>query len=168
MIKSRSIFLPLRPSILPSWGRFSIILAVHQLLSIPFPPHPEPPTWRDSWAIISTASLHVTQEVPLPPYFQSLLSHWGQCSAWLGGELRKEVLLLMLSYFGNLVVFFLILNFIFLYIFLKFLFYSPWLLRKISQNEMREIEFLFFSLDLEFVLCLLKFMNCWNFYWIQP
>ena len=23
--------------------------------------------------------------------FQSLLSHWGQCSAWLGGELRKEV-----------------------------------------------------------------------------
>ena len=46
----------------------------------------------------------------------------------------------MLSYFGNLVDFCLILNF-----FLKFLFYSPWLLRKNSQIEMREIEFLFFT-----------------------
>ena len=41
-------------------------------------------------------------------FFNRFLSHWGQCSAWLGGELRKEVLLLMLSYFGNLVVFCLI------------------------------------------------------------
>ena len=48
----------------------------------------------------------------------------------------------MLSYFGNLVDFCLILKFL---KFLKFLFYSPWLLRKNSQNEMREIEFLFFT-----------------------
>ena len=33
------------------------------------------------------------QEVPLPPFsFKSLFKHWGQCLAWLGGELRKEVL----------------------------------------------------------------------------
>ena len=57
-----------------------------------------------------------------------------------GGELRKEVLLLMLSYFGNLVVFCLILKFF------KFLFYSPWLLRKNFQNEKGEIEFLSFYL----------------------
>ena len=67
-------------------------------------------------------------------------------------ELRKEVLLLMLSYFGNLVAFCLIFKIF------KFLFYSPWLLKKNSQNKMREIELLFL-LDLEFVLCLLKLMN---------
>ena len=59
----------------------------------------------------------------------------------------------MVSYFGNLVAFWLILKFF------KFLFYSPWLLRKNFQNEMGEIEFFVFSLDLEFVLCLLKLMN---------
>ena len=54
----------------------------------------------------------------------------------VGGELRKEVLLLLLSYFDNLVAFCLILKF------LKFLFYFPWLLRKNFQNEKGEIEFL--------------------------
>ena len=68
MIKIRSRFLPLKPSTLPSWGRFSInwqyisSWACHSYL-----------IWsllqRDSWAIISTASLHVSKEVPLPPYF---------------------------------------------------------------------------------------------------
>ena len=57
---------------------------------------------------------------------------WGE--SW-----GRKFLLLMLSYFGNLVAFCLILNFF------KFLFYSPSLLRKNFQNEMREIEFLFFS-----------------------
>ena len=97
------------------------------------------------------------------PIFQSLLSYWGQCSAWLGGELRKEVLLLILSYFGNLVVFCLILEFL-----KVFFLYSPWLLRKNSQKwKGRNWIFVFF-LDLKFVLCLLKLMNFWNFYWIQP
>ena len=60
----------------------------------------------------------------------------------------------MLSYFGNLVDFCLILNFF------KFLFYSPWLLRKNFQNEKGEIEFFVFLIDLDFVLCLLELMNC--------
>ena len=59
----------------------------------------------------------------------------------VGGRVKEgSFLLLMLSYFGNLVVFCLILNF------LKFLFYSPWLLRKNFQNEKGEIEFLSFHL----------------------
>ena len=58
---------------------------------------------------------------------------WGE--SW-----GRKFLLLMLSYFGNLVAFCLILNF------LKFLFYSPWLLRKNFQIEMGEIEFLSFYL----------------------
>ena len=74
------------------------------------------------------------------PIFQSLLSHWGQCSAWLGGELRKEVLLLMLSYFGNLVVFFLILKF-----FKFFILLSMVIKEKFLKNEMGEIEFLSFT-----------------------
>ena len=73
------------------------------------------------------------------PIFQSLLSHWGQCSPWLGGELRKEVLLLMLSYFGNLVVFCLIFKFF------KFLFYSPWLLRKIFKLKWEKLNFYLFT-----------------------
>ena len=98
-------------------------------------PHQEPPTGE-------AAEHHSTsfRRYHFLPTFQPLLSHRGQCSARLEGELRKEVLLLMLSYFGNLVAFCLILNFF------KFLFYSPWLLRKNFQNEMREIEFLSFHL----------------------
>ena len=92
------------------------------------------------------------------PIFQSLLSHWGQCSACLGGELRKEVLLIMLSYFGNLVAFCLILIFFLLSMVIK---------EKFSKWKGRNWIFVFL-LDLEFVLCLLKLMNCWNFYWIQP
>ena len=70
----------------------------------------------------------------------------------------RKFLLLMLSYFGNLVAFCLI---------LKFFLYSPWLLRKNSQKR-NGINWIFvFLLDLEFVLCLLKLTNCWNFYWIQ-
>ena len=85
--------------------------------------------------------LHVTQEVPLPSYFLIAFVTLRTCSAWLGGELRQEVLLLMLSYFGNLVAFCLILKFL-----KVFLFYSPWLLRKKFQNEKGEIEFLSFYL----------------------
>ena len=56
--------------------------------------------------------LHIIQEVPLPSYNLNRSCHiednvqlgWGE-------ELRKEVLLLMLSYFGNLVDFYLILKF---------------------------------------------------------
>ena len=80
---------------------------------------------------------------------------WGE--SW-----GRKFLLITLSYFGNLVVFCLILKF------LKFLFYSPWLLRKISQKWKGRNWIFVFSLDLEFVLCLLKLMNYWNFYWIQP
>ena len=83
----------------------------------------------------------MTQEVPLPLYFSIAFVTLRTCSAWLGGELRKEVLLLMLSYFGNLVAFFLILKFL-----KVFLFYSPWLLKKKFQNEKGEIEFLSFYL----------------------
>ena len=84
---------------------------------------------------------------------------WGE--SW-----GRKFFLLMLSYFGNLVAFCLIL--IFFKIFFKFLFYSPWLLRKNSQKWNERNWFFVFLLDLEFVLCLLKLMNCWNFYWIQP
>ena len=142
MIKSRSRFLPLKPSTLPSWGRFSIILAVRQLLSIPFPPHPEPPIGEavePSFLQHHSTSLRRYHFLPI---FQSLLSHWGQCSAWLGGESwGRKFLLLMLSYFGNLVAFCL-----FFKNFLSFLFYSPWLLRRNFQIEMGEIEFLSFYL----------------------
>ena len=55
-------------------------------------------------------------------------------------------MLLMLSYFGNLVAFCLILIFFNFFNFFKFLFYSPWLLRKNFQNEKGEIEFLSFYL----------------------
>ena len=82
--------------------------------------------------------LHVTQEAPLPScifnhscHIEDNVQH-----GWGGRELRKEVFLLMLSYFDNLVDFCLILKFF------KFLLYSLWLLRKNSQNEKREIEFL--------------------------
>ena len=59
----------------------------------------------------------------------------------------------MLSYFGNLVAFCLI----FLKNFKVFILLSMVIKEKILKIEMREIEFL---LDLEFVLCLLKLMNC--------
>ena len=55
---------------------------------------------------------------------------WGE--SW-----GRKFLLLMLSYFGNLVAFCLI---------LKFSFYHPWLLRKNFQIKMGEIEFLSFHL----------------------
>ena len=50
--------------------------------------------------------LHITQEVPFPPcnFNRSCHIEDNVQLGW-GGELRKEVLLLMLSYFGNLVVF---------------------------------------------------------------
>ena len=95
------------------------------------------------------------------PVFQSLMPHWGQCSAWLGGELRKEVLLLMLSYFGNIVAFCLIFK-----IFKVFILLSMVIKEKFSKMKREKLNFCF-SLDLEFVLCLLKLINCWNFYWIQ-
>ena len=45
-------------------------------------------------------------------YLISLLPHWGQCWSWLGGvvplpgpKFRKEVLLIMLGYFVNLLLF---------------------------------------------------------------
>ena len=60
---------------------------------------------------------------------------------------------MVVKYFCNLV------DLCFILKFFNFLFYSPWLLRKNSQIKMREIEFLFL-LNLEFVLCLLKLMNC--------
>ena len=78
--------------------------------------------------------LHTIQETPLPPYCSIAFVTLRTMFSLVGGELRKEVLLLMLSYFDNLVAFCLILKF------LKFLFYSP--LKKI---KMREIEFLFFT-----------------------
>ena len=56
----------------------------------------------------------------------------------------------MLCYFGNLVAFCLILNFF------KFLFYSPWLLRKNFQNEKGEIEFLSFYLNIRVRIMLIK------------
>ena len=96
------------------------------------------------------------------PIFQSLLSHWGQCSAWLGGESwGSKLLLLMLSYFGNLVAFCLILKF------LKVFILPSMLIKEKISNWNRRNWIFVFSLDLEFVLCLLKLMNCWSFYWIQ-
>ncbi|KAL6343223.1 hypothetical protein AAG906_021134 [Vitis piasezkii] len=72
------------------------------------------PELGDSYRLLERVPYY--QEVSLPPfYYHLLLEHWGQCSAWLGGELRKEVLLLMLSYFGNLVAFCLILKFLSFY-----------------------------------------------------
>ena len=55
--------------------------------------------------------LHVTQEVPLPSCIFNRFCHIGDNVRLVGGELRKEVLLLMLSYFGNLVAFCLIFKF---------------------------------------------------------
>ena len=60
------------------------------------------------WFLLYDSDSMLLKRYHFLPIFQSLLSHWGQCSAWLGRELRKEVLLLMLSYFGNLVAFCLI------------------------------------------------------------
>ena len=117
---------------------------------------------RDSWAIISTSSLHVTQEVPLPPYFSIVFDNiednvqfgWGE--SW-----RRKFLLYMLSYFGNLVIFCLILKF------LKFFILVSMVIKE-KFSKWNERNWIFFSLDLDFVLCLLKLMNCWSFYWIQP
>ena len=75
---------------------------------------------------------------------------WGE--SW-----RRKFLLLMLSYFGNLVVFCLILKFFLLSMLIK---------EKFSKWKGRNWIFVFL-LDLEFVLCLLKLTNYWNFYWIQ-
>ena len=66
--------------------------------------------------------LHVTKEVPFSPCFSIALATLRAMFNLVGGELRKEVFLLMLSYFGNLVAFCIIFKFFF-----KFLFYSPWL-----------------------------------------
>ena len=75
---------------------------------------------------------------------------WGE--SW-----RRKFLLLMLSYFGNLVAFCLILEFFLLSMVIK---------EKFSKWKGRNWIFVF-SLNLEFVLCLLKLINYWNFYWIQ-
>ena len=58
----------------------------------------------------------------------------------------------MLSYFVNLITFYLIL----IFFFLKFLLYSPWLLRKNSQNEIGEIEFLSFYLNIRVCIMLIE------------
>ena len=68
---------------------------------------------------------------------------WGE--SW-----GRKFLLLMLSYFGNLVAFCLILKFFLLSMVIK---------EKFSKWKGRNWIFVF-SLDLEFVLCLLKLMNC--------
>ena len=50
--------------------------------------------------------LHVTQEVPLPPFICNRSRHIeGNVDLGWGGELRKEVLLILLVYFVNLVLF---------------------------------------------------------------
>ena len=158
----------LKPSTLPSWGRSSIISALQQLLSMPFPsssepsqtphfvdqpmPHQEPPTGEAT----------VTQEVLLPPYFSIAFVTLRTMFSLVGGESwGSKLLLLMLSYFGNLVVFCLILKFLKVFILLS-------MLIKEKFSNWNKINWIFvFSLDLEFVLCLLKLMNCWNFYWIR-
>ena len=53
--------------------------------------------------------LHIIQEAPLPPYnFNHSCHIEDNVQLGWGEELRKEVLLLMLSYFGNLVTLLLI------------------------------------------------------------
>ena len=79
---------------------------------------------------------------------------WGE--SW-----GRKFLLLMLSYFGNLVAFCLIFKF-----FKVFILLSMVIKEKFSKWNGRNWIFVFL-LDLEFVLCLLKLMNCWSFYWIQ-
>ena len=100
--------------------------------------------------------LHIIQEAPLPPCNLNRSCHiednvqlgWGE--SW-----GMKFLLLMLSYFGNLVDFCLILKF-----FLKkfFILLSMVIKEKFSNWNGRNWIF-FFSRDLEFVLCLLKLMN---------
>ena len=58
----------------------------------------------------------------------------------------------MLSYFVNLITFYLIL----IFFKKKFLLYSPWLLRKNSQNEIGEIEFLSFYLNIRVCIMLIE------------
>ena len=50
--------------------------------------------------------LNVTQEVPFPPFIYNRSSHIeGNADLGWGEELRKEVLLIMLGYFVNLILF---------------------------------------------------------------
>ena len=79
-----------------------------------------------------------------------------------GGRVEEgSFLLFMLSYFGHLVDFCLILKFF-------KVFYSNLhgFKGKIFKLKWEKLNCCF-SLDLEFVLCLLKLMNCWSFYWIH-
>ena len=103
--------------------------------------------------------LHVTQEVPLPPYFLINFVTLRTMFSLVGGRVEEESFVINAKLFWQFSCFLLNFNIF------KFLFYSPWLLRKNSQIKMREIKFFF--LDLVFVLCLLKLMNCLSFYWIQ-
>ena len=54
-------------------------------------PHQEPPTGEAAEPSFPQHHSMSLRRYHFLPIFQSLLSHWGQCSAWLGGELRKEV-----------------------------------------------------------------------------
>ena len=44
---------------------------------------------RDSWAIISTESLHVSKEVPLPPYFSIAFVTLRTMFSLVGGRVEK-------------------------------------------------------------------------------
>ena len=81
---------------------------------------------------------------------------WGE--SW---GMKFFFLLLMLSYFDNLVAFCLNLKFLKVFILLSMV-----IKEKFSKWKGRNWIFVFL-LDLEFVLCLLKLMNYWNFYCIQ-
>ncbi|RVX03490.1 hypothetical protein CK203_027932 [Vitis vinifera] len=55
--------------------QISIILTVHQLLSIPFPPHPEPPTGEAAEPSFQQHHYRSLRRYHFLPIFQSLLSH---------------------------------------------------------------------------------------------
>ena len=175
---ARSNGLPFRPNTLPSWGKFSIILALHQLLSIPFPAHQN--HHRPLILLISLCLIRsLLQERQLSHHFHNITPpHLGgttsslffnhfyhiEDNVQLGWEESWGIkfLLLMRSYFGNLVAFCLILKF------LKVFILPSMLIKEKFSNWNRRNWIFVFSLDLEFVLCLLKLMNYWNFYWMQP
>ena len=74
-----------------------------------------------------------------------------------GKSWGRKFLLLMLSYFGNLVAFCLILKFF------KFLILLSMVIKeKNFKMKWEELNFYLFTWNLEFVLCLLQLMNYWT------
>ncbi|KAL6339450.1 hypothetical protein AAG906_032985 [Vitis piasezkii] len=68
-------FLPLVPKDIAILRQIQHQLAVHQLLSMPLPPHPEPPTGETTEPLFPQHHSASLRRYHFLPIFQSLLSH---------------------------------------------------------------------------------------------